>query len=140
MVSSGLMNFLFFVFPLLIRLHSRLDLRPGKVSVGEEPTVDGNSTLPPPLALEVDDAESSTAAPRRDRISRLFDINRLRQAPQEEQLQALRQMRDARPEQGTLEAQSVNGDENGRGARLADRLKEKFRIRTRAQPPQQRDG
>lgn len=92
------------------------------------PTADGDDTLPPPLAAG-EDGESA-AVSHRNRLSRLFDINRLRQAPIEERMAALRQLG---AEQRQTERENADGDERGQGARLAERLRERFRIRTRAQ-------
>ena len=84
--------------------------------------------MPPPLELEGahDDARS--------RCSRFLDLARLRHASPEERIQALRQYR--RSEVQTQEATTFqdNGD-RGRRAKLADKLRDRFRIRTRTQSP-----
>lgn len=107
----------------------RLDLRPGHASFDEfsEP----NDSLAPPLALEGEDTDS-THAPHGNRLTRLFDVNRLRQAPVEERIEALRQMRAHAQSQET-DAQETTAADRPQAAKLTDKLKDKFRIRTRAQ-------
>ncbi|KAL6867983.1 hypothetical protein J3F83DRAFT_85559 [Trichoderma novae-zelandiae] len=99
-----------------------------------------NSALPPPLALEGEDGEG-THGHHRNRLSRLLDINRLRQATREEQMEALRQMRSTRQNEAPAQAPSNHDAERERGQRahLTAKLKEKFRIRTRARSPARRD-
>lgn len=103
---------------------------------------DRSSALPPPLVLEGEDGEGSHAH-HRHRISRFFDINRLRQATAEEQIEALRQMRSTRQNDAEAhEADGVHDVEGERGQRahlLTAKLKEKFRIRTRARSPERRE-
>jgi hypothetical protein len=67
------------------------------------------------------------------RRTRFFDLSRLRHASPEERIQVLRQMRRDQPN----EAGSISGDshERSRRAKVADRLRDKFRIRTRQQSP-----
>ncbi|UKZ80449.1 hypothetical protein TrVFT333_008210 [Trichoderma virens FT-333] len=127
----------------------RLDLRPeaethegdiGLATALNRGPGDRNSTLPPPLALEGEDGEGSHAH-HRHRISRFFDVNRLRQATAEEQIEALRQMRSTRHNDTEApEAGAVHDAERERGQRahLTAKLKEKFRIRTRARSPDRR--
>lgn len=115
---------------------SRLDLQPGKSSSNDDERrgsgSDNDDVLPPPLVLEAD--ESDNGQPQRNRLSRLLDINRLRTATREEQMEALRQMRTRQPAAETeARADGDAEDEGHRGARLAAKLKEKFMIRTRAQ-------
>ncbi|GAB0143843.1 hypothetical protein EsHS_00004345 [Epichloe bromicola] len=107
----------------------RLDLRPGHTSHDEfsEP----NESLAPPLVLEGEDTDS-THAPHGNRLTRLFDVNRLRQAPVEERIEALRQMR-AHTQYQETDAQEATAADRPQAAKLADKLKDKFRIRTRAQ-------
>ncbi|PTB67371.1 hypothetical protein BBK36DRAFT_1096146, partial [Trichoderma citrinoviride] len=99
-----------------------------------------NSTLPPPLALDGEDDEGAHGH-HRNRLSRLFDINRLRQATREEQIAALRQMRTNRQnETGAQESSNHDAErERGQRAHLTAKLKEKFRIRTRARSPEGSD-
>ncbi|SPO03427.1 uncharacterized protein DNG_06110 [Cephalotrichum gorgonifer] len=105
----------------------RLDLRPP----GERDEVpdDDDNNMPPPLEFE---EEPSTS--QRRRISKLLDLSRLRHASPEERIQALRQYRHSQAQ----EAAPPTGDDHvdrGRRARLADKLRDKFRIRTRTQSP-----
>jgi hypothetical protein len=116
---------------------SRLDLRPGKGDTIAGQSAEG-SALPPPLALEGEDGEHS-AASHRNRISRFFDIHRLRQASVEEQMAALRQIRAERTEQPSAAAET-DGEARRQGARFANKLKERFRIRTRAQSRERGNG
>ncbi|KAM0257841.1 hypothetical protein ACHAQJ_004145 [Trichoderma viride] len=116
----------------------RLDLRPEAAEKSDRPVTDRNSTLPPPLVLEGEDGEGSHTH-HRNRISRFFDINRLRQATTEEQIEALRQMQSTH--QADTEAHDAGGvhdaeGERGQRAHLSAKLKEKFRIRTRARSPE----
>lgn len=115
--------------PFHLHCSSRLDLRPGHTSFDEfsEP----NDSLAPPLALEGEDTDS-THAPHGNRLTRLFDVNRLRQAPVEERIEALRQMRAHAQSQET-DAQETTATDRPQAAKLTDKLKDKFRIRTRAQ-------
>ncbi|KAL7963611.1 hypothetical protein V8C34DRAFT_3389 [Trichoderma compactum] len=125
----------------------RLDLRPEAESNEGDigPAIglnrgpgDRSSTLPPPLVLEGEEGEGGHAH-HRHRISRFFDVNRLRQATAEEQIEALRQMRSTRQTDAeTHEAGATQDAERERGQRahLTAKLKEKFRIRTRARSPE----
>ena len=96
-------------------------------------------------------AEASTDATttgNRRRTTRLFDLHRLRHATVEERIEALRRFRvenqyengadgsAAASSPGAARAASPNenGDEANR-ERLTKRLRDKFRIRTRAQEP-----
>ncbi|KAJ4859098.1 ring finger domain-containing protein [Trichoderma breve] len=125
----------------------RLDLRPeaetnegdiGMATALNRGPGDRTSTLPPPLALEGEDGEGGHPH-HRHRISRFFDVNRLRQATAEEQIEALRQMRSTRQTDAEAhEAGAAHDTERERGQRahLTAKLKEKFRIRTRARSPE----
>lgn len=107
----------------------RLDLRPeGEKAAGSE-----DAELAPPLAAEGAEAEPSASQRRR---SRLFDLHRLRHASAEERIEALRRYRSEQQGQpeGSVEREA-EPDERGRRARLADRLRDRFHIRTRAQSP-----
>ncbi|KAM0212161.1 hypothetical protein ACHAPA_007328 [Fusarium lateritium] len=112
----------------------RYDLRPGKGHASEEAVAGSSSTLPPPLAMEENDAPQSS---HRNRLSRLFDINRLREGTVEEQMEALRRMRAETTENNRQEpadvAEAADGDSRGQSAKFAARLRDTFRIRTRAQ-------
>ncbi|KAI0845753.1 hypothetical protein F5Y00DRAFT_245564 [Daldinia vernicosa] len=83
-----------------------------------------DSHLAPPPEDEAD-------ATQRRRRSRLLDWNRLRHATVDERIQALRQYRQT---QGVTAGNGSAEDQN-RHAKLSDRLREKFHIRTRAHPP-----
>ncbi|PNY29558.1 Protein goliath [Tolypocladium capitatum] len=114
----------------------RLDLRPGQGNANDGSTAADNESLAPPLALEGDGGHAHSDS-HGHLLSRLFDINRLRQASVEERMEALRQMRAQANEHGSHEGDGV---ERPHGARLTDKLKEKFHIRTRAQPTERRGG
>jgi hypothetical protein len=72
-----------------------------------------------------------------NRLSRFFDVHRLRQASREEQMETLRRM-VAERRQDALAAET-GAEERRQGVRLADKLREKFRIRTREQSPRRHD-
>ncbi|KAJ6789026.1 hypothetical protein PWT90_09916 [Aphanocladium album] len=112
----------------------RYDLQPGRQA--GTPATETAPELPPPLALEAEDNESTTSS--RNRASRLFEMNRLRNLSQQDRIAALRAMRNRRdepPETDEAHGQAAEdeGEENGRATRLAAKLRDKFRIRTRAQ-------
>ncbi|OLN95275.1 E3 ubiquitin-protein ligase [Colletotrichum chlorophyti] len=107
----------------------RLDLNPqGETENSEE--------LPPPLELDGHESDGSSTTQRR-RI-RLFDLNRLRHASAEERIQILRQYRTQHQGQETLDglanAEHEDRNDRSRRAKLAIKLRDKFRIRTRPQP------
>lgn len=105
---------------------SRLDLRPQ----GETENTSGE--LPPPLELDGHESDGSSTSQRRR--TRLFDLNRLRNASPEERIQALRQYRTQHQVQGvpagSAEVEHDDRNDRSRRARLADKLRDKFRIRT----------
>ncbi|KAG6005805.1 hypothetical protein E4U43_000540 [Claviceps pusilla] len=107
----------------------RLDLRPGYTahSISSE----HNENLAPPLALGEEDHEV-TYVHHGNRLSRLFDVNRLRHAPVEERIEALRQIR-AHTEHQEISAPEATVTDRPHAARLTDKLKDKFRILTRPQ-------
>ncbi|CCE34540.1 uncharacterized protein CPUR_08473 [Claviceps purpurea 20.1] len=107
----------------------RLDLRPGRTT--HEESSEYTVNLAPPLALEEEDPESPHAQ-HGNRLSRFFDVNRLRHAPVEERIEALRQMR-AQTQYQDMSAQEATAADRPQAAKLTDKLKDKFRIRTRAQ-------
>ncbi|KAF4997347.1 hypothetical protein FGRMN_3932 [Fusarium graminum] len=114
----------------------RYDLRPGKGRASGEVATGDSGSLPPPLAME--DAENDAPqSSHRNRLSRLFDINRLREGTVEEQMEALRRMRAETSENNRQEStdvsEAVDGESRGQSARFAARLRDTFRIRTRAQ-------
>lgn len=131
-------------FPLLSKktiltyiLLSRHDLRP----VATEPTAEG-SELPPPLSTTEDGTPptaSTSTSPvpageedthQRHRASRFLDLHRLRTAPPDERIAALRRLREQSRQDGD-EVDDV--EEPTRRARLTGRLRDTFRIRTRRQ-------
>ncbi|KAM5355653.1 hypothetical protein ACJ41O_002299 [Fusarium nematophilum] len=122
----------------------RYDLRPGKGHKSQEETNTGDgSALPPPLALEGAENDVPNAS-HRNRLSRVFDINRLRQATVEEQMEALRRMRaetnEAERQEATTAAAAADGESRGQSARFAAKLRDRFRIRTRAQAGEDNDS
>ncbi|PHH69342.1 hypothetical protein CDD80_6817 [Ophiocordyceps camponoti-rufipedis] len=113
----------------------RLDLRPGRDSAGSGSPVDEGEFLAPPLALEAEDGGSGSGSGsgsqhHGNRLSRLLDVNRLRQAPMEERMATLRQMR-------TRDGEWTTGG-RAHGQSLTDKLKDKFLIRTRSQAEHRR--
>ncbi|KID96784.1 Zinc finger, RING/FYVE/PHD-type, partial [Metarhizium majus ARSEF 297] len=108
----------------------RLDLRPGRQGPNDQSSFDPEENLAPPLVLEGDDVDSSHAT-HSNRLSRLLDVNRLRQAGVEERIAALRQMRAHSANHETREPETV--EDRPQASRLTDKLKDKFRIRTRSQ-------
>ncbi|KAK4226445.1 hypothetical protein QBC38DRAFT_228835 [Podospora fimiseda] len=113
----------------------RLDLRP-QSEQGESNAGD----LAPPLADEWSEGgatstTSTTTNQQRRRSYRLLDLHRLRQASVEERIEILRRHRSQQQEMTTGAANTDSEEQRGRRASLADRLKDKFRVRTRAQSP-----
>ncbi|KAH7180866.1 hypothetical protein DER46DRAFT_583875 [Fusarium sp. MPI-SDFR-AT-0072] len=121
----------------------RYDLRPGKGHASAEADVGDSSTLPPPLAMEGAENDAPQSS-HRNRLSRLFDINRLREGTVEEQMEALRQMRAETNENNNQETTEVteaaDGESQGQSARFAARLRDRFRIRTHAQAVEDRES
>ncbi|KAF4996519.1 hypothetical protein FDECE_12399 [Fusarium decemcellulare] len=118
----------------------RYDLRPGKGHASQEQTTGDTNTLPPPLALEGAEQDAPHTS-HRNRLSRVFDINRLREGTVEEQVEALRRMRAETNEADQQEAsEAADGETRGQSARFAAKLRERFRIRTRAQVDEDRDS
>jgi hypothetical protein len=89
--------------------------------------------MPPPLDTESIDNDEAPE-PQSRRTSRLLDLARLRHASAEERLQALRQYRHSRAQDTSTTAE--DSVERSRHAKLADRLRVRFRIRTRPQSPE----
>lgn len=87
--------------------------------------------MPPPLELEGVQDESTSTSQRR-RLSRFLDLTRLRHLSPEESIQALRQFRRSEA-QARDSSPSQDGSERSRRAKLADKLRGKFRILTRTQ-------
>jgi hypothetical protein len=122
----------------LLTQSSRHDLRPVTSATSHTEntvsTTGEGSELPPPLGVEGEEAantdEGSGSNPQRRGVARLLDLNRLRHAPPDERIAALRQLR----EQSQLEGeQPEDVEEISRRARLTNRLRDTFRIRTREQ-------
>ncbi|KAI1805741.1 hypothetical protein F4811DRAFT_560952 [Daldinia bambusicola] len=109
----------------------RLDLRPHEEGEGDNDGI-WPSIHPDPVNNNPVDShlapppEDEVEASQRRRRSRLLDWNRLRHATVDERIQALRQYR---------QTQGVTAEDQNRHAKLSDRLREKFHIRTRAHPP-----
>ncbi|KAE8449262.1 hypothetical protein EG329_008429 [Mollisiaceae sp. DMI_Dod_QoI] len=124
----------------------RHDLRPDtSATVDAENSGAANTDggeLPPPLAAN--EGENTTAENgetsnhQRSRASRLLDIHRLRHAPADERIAALRRLREqTQNEAEPADAAEAESEEPSRRARLTSRLRDTFRIRTRTQnnPP-----
>ena len=127
-------SFLFFLLTGWGLSCSRLDLRPNK-GEAEGGASQDVTQLAPPLEDGGDHeaGETSTQGQRR-RSSRFFDLNRLRHASVEERLEVLRRYRSENQTDPTTNA-ADGEDERKRSAKLTNRLRDKFRIRTRAQSP-----
>ncbi|KAI8960616.1 hypothetical protein F5Y11DRAFT_329268 [Daldinia sp. FL1419] len=114
----------------------RLDLRPH--AEGEEdgegnwPSVHPDAAGGGPIDSHLAPMpESDVDATQRRRRSRLLDWNRLRHATVDERIQALRQYRQTQ----VATSSNSSAEDQNRHAKLSDRLREKFHIRTRAHPP-----
>lgn len=109
----------------------RLDLQPHT----DETNPDG-AQLSPPLGPDPEHDGGATSSPPRQgrRTSRLFDLSRLRHATVEERIEVLRRYRHESRISG---GDANDEEERSRTSRLTLRLREKFRIRTRAQSPPQ---
>ncbi|KAK4167388.1 E3 ubiquitin-protein ligase SDIR1 [Cladorrhinum sp. PSN259] len=114
----------------------RLDLRPQS-----EQGILNSGDLVPPLADEwngnpaTGTAAAATTTQQRRRSYRLLDLHRLRQASVEERIEILRRHRSQQQELSAAASSTELEEQRGRRASLADRLKDKFRVRTRAQSP-----
>ncbi|KAF4983121.1 hypothetical protein FZEAL_1388 [Fusarium zealandicum] len=117
----------------------RYDLRPGKGHASQEHTAGDADALPPPLALEGAENDVPNAS-HRNRLSRIFDINRLREGTVEEQMEALRRMRAEADQAEHQEAAAADGESRGQSARFAAKLRDRFRIRTQAQAGEAHDS
>ncbi|RCI16378.1 hypothetical protein L249_2454, partial [Ophiocordyceps polyrhachis-furcata BCC 54312] len=110
----------------------RLDLRPGHDSAGNGSPADDGEFLAPPLALEAEDGGGGGVRNSHgNRFSRLLDVNRLRQASVEERMEALRQMR-------TRNDEDWAAGRRAQGQSLTEKLKDRFRVRTRPQAAAER--
>jgi hypothetical protein len=126
-------------------INSRHDLRPetaAKSNNGTDAATRASSDLPPPLNVEGEHNEpaesSEDGTHQRHRISRFLDLSRLRTAPPEERIAALRELREqSRTEEPVEDVE----EQQSRRARLTGRLRDTFRIRTRTEnPASQRSG
>lgn len=118
----------------------RHDLRPVTSATSQTAPAAEGDELPPPLSAEAADgdaAETTSAAQdessdahQRRRASRFLDLHRLRTAPADERIAALRRLREQSRRDGEA-AEDV--EEPSRRARLTGRLRDTFRIRTRRQ-------
>jgi hypothetical protein len=115
-------------------INSRHDLRPGTANSNA-----ATDELPPPLegdnttehSGEAEGSTEGSTRQQRRRISRFLDLNRLRHAPPDERIAALRELR----EQSRAEGDQVEDveEQRSRRTRLTGRLRDTFRIRTRTQ-------
>ncbi|CAG8953862.1 hypothetical protein HYFRA_00006755 [Hymenoscyphus fraxineus] len=106
----------------------RHDLRPETTAEGDE--------LAPPLEGEngtrtSGEGNDDAAVTQHRRRTRFLDLHRLRHAPPDERIAALRQLREQ--SRTTGEAVEEAEEHQGRRARLTGRLRDRFRIRTRTQ-------
>lgn len=108
-----------------LTLPSRLDLRPPE----QRDDTANEAGMAPPLELDGPHDDARTVA-QRMRVSRILDLARLRHASPEERIQALRQYRHSQVQEGP-----EDGGDRGRRARVADKLRDRFRVLTRAQSP-----
>jgi hypothetical protein len=116
----------------MLTITSRHDLRPAAAAEGL--SAEGDELPPPLTAVEAGEGVGATESadtqqPRRH--SRFLDLHRLRTAPPDERIAALRHLRE-QSQQETRDG--VEDDEEpSRRARLTGRLRDTFRIRTRRQ-------
>jgi hypothetical protein len=125
------------------RISSRRDLRPEANAEAGEAGSTGNDELSPPLNEGADNAtqgpegvEDPTST-RHRRRSRLLDLTRLRHAPPQERIAALRQLREQSRAEGEGNAANSAEDsatQQSRRTRLAGRLRDRFRVRTTGNP------
>ncbi|KAK4156673.1 E3 ubiquitin-protein ligase SDIR1 [Chaetomidium leptoderma] len=140
----------------------RLDLRPQGERTSSNPDQDDGFPLAPPLLASTETWNDTTATTpqqqqqqqqQRRRSSRFLDLHRLRHASIEERIEILRrhrsqqQLRESTSNTTTTTTTTTTTsgsneteEQRGRRARLADRLRERFHIRTRAQSPPARGG
>src|SRR6187402_1420751 len=130
----------------IANIPSRHDLRPvasatsdpeGATPEGAAPTTPEGAELPPPLSMNEGTetgvpaaGEDEASAHQRRRVSRFLDLNRLRHAPPDERIAALRRLREQSQREGEA---PEDAEEPSRRARLTNRLRDTFRIRTRTQ-------
>lgn len=125
----------------------RHDLRPVQSPTPEAAEGAEGDELPPPLTTEegasaenpieatAADADTNNEASHRHRlrVSRLLDLTRLRTAPPEERIAALRQLREQSQQENAEVATPAAADQQSRSAGLSSRLRNTFHIRTRTQ-------
>jgi hypothetical protein len=113
---------------------SRHDLRPvASATENIENTASATGEggeLPPPLSVDGAEAPETDEANVSNPQRRHSHLNRLRHAPADERIAALRQLREQSQSEGEP-AEDV--EEPSRRARLTNRLRDGFRIRTRMQ-------
>lgn len=83
--------------------------------------------------------ESESGSQHRSRAARLLDIHRLRHAPADERIAALRELRERTQNEGETAEGETDAEEPSRRLRLTGRLRDAFKIKTRTQdtPPAQ---
>ncbi len=128
--------------------YSRHDLRPvtSATSHTEDTAITGaTDELPPPLSINEgteghsteatgDSLEGDASQHQRRRISRFLDLHRLRHAPPDERIAALRSLREeSQRDTDAAATPAEDTEERTRRARLTGRLRDTFRIRTRAE-------
>jgi len=126
----------------------RIDLRPAPTNDPNSPisptspTGEGENAdapLAPPLEAEQSEQNSEPDSNQRGHAARILELTRLRHAPAQERIAALRQLRtEQRQNQSDATATTATTGtettaERGRRARLTGRLRDVFRIRTRAE-------
>ncbi|KAK4207020.1 E3 ubiquitin-protein ligase SDIR1 [Rhypophila decipiens] len=109
----------------------RLDLRPPCSEKEGAPASSGSDSVD---GRHLADTNAQQPANERRRSSRLLDLHRLRHASVEERIEILRlhrtQSRQQQQPRDRTQAQTDPEDTDGHRARLTDRLRDKFKIRT----------
>lgn len=119
----------------------RLDLRTldkrssaeGNTSPASSSSREGGGLAPPLAAVEGSSSPPSSSSTRR--LSRYLDLHRLRHAPPDERIAALRQYRQQSQSDNDHTATAEDSESQTRRTTLATRLRDSFRIRTRVQNP-----
>ncbi len=124
---------------------SRIDLRPAPTNDPNSPTSptgegeNSDAPLAPPLEAENAEQNSEPDSNQRSHAARILELTRFRHAPAQERIAALLQLRT---EQGQNQSEAAEGAgttgpettaERSRRTRLTGRLRDVFRIRTRAE-------
>jgi hypothetical protein len=83
--------------------------------------------------------EEEEGGQHRSRASRLLDIHRLRHAPADERIAALRELREQTQNEDEPAETDADAEGTSRRVRLTGRLRDAFKIKTRTQdtPPAQ---